>query len=306
MDRPRIDHKKRKGEKEHPQASQERTMSMSIQMVLGRRLFSPQRSALLSLASSTLPRQRTTGLFGYNHRHDRCFSTALLSTRAAPMSTATTAVTTLSSSSSYYHTTPQEGQALWWTTGNVMSSSGSGSDRRRPYQPPNHHPHSSRIIQQQQRRWFTPMTKEEETNELTRVKILSSFQKDQELRHYNRQLAKLELLKGINTGEIYTWTGRYKALARDYGMPLFAYYWVVWTSTAILCYAGLTIFSIDCLGLIGQVDTFTGWDMSSKIDPEMGKIGTSILLNEFLEPIRLPAVILTVKPVMDNLFPPKY
>jgi hypothetical protein len=297
--------------RETPTTSQERTMSM-LQMVLGRRLLVlPQRrSALLSLASSTLPRQRTTGLFGYNHHDDRCFSTALLSTRRALVtSTATTAVTTLSSSlsSSPYHTTPQGGQALWWTTGNVMSSSGSG-DRRRPYHQPNqpNYPHSSIIIQQQQRRWFTPMTKEEENNELVRVKSLSSFQKDQELRHYNRQLAKLELLKGINTGEIYTWTGRYKALARDYGMPLFAYYWVVWTSTAIFCYAGLTIFSIDCLALIGQVDTFTGWDMSSKIDPEMGKIGTSILLNEFLEPIRLPAVILTVKPVMDNLFPPKY
>jgi hypothetical protein len=287
-------------------------MSM-FQVVLGRRLlFSPQRSALLSLASSILPRQRTTttggSIFGNNHHHDRCcFSTALLlstTRRGAPRtSTTATAVTTLSSSS--YHTTPQGGQALWWTAGNGMSSS--GSDRRRPnHQPNQHHPHPHSSIIQQQRRWFTPMTKEEENKELARVKQLSSFQKDQELRHYNRQLAKLELLKGINTGEIYTWTGRYKALARDYGMPLFAYYWVVWTSTAILCYAGLTIFSIDCLALIGQVDTFTGWDMSSKIDPEMGKIGTSILLNEFLEPIRLPAVILTVKPVMDNLFPPKY
>jgi hypothetical protein len=265
---------------------------MMFQVVLGRRLLSllPQqrRSVLLSLAASTsnVPRTKRTTEFGYIH--DRCLSNSTL------LSSSTRSTRTPSLS---YHTVAARGggQVLWWTAaGDVISGSG---DRRRP----NYYPHS--IIQQ---RWFTPMSKEEETKEQTRVKSLTSFQKDQELRNYNRQLAKLELLKGINTGEIYTWTGRYKALARDYGMPLFAYYWVVWTSTAIVCYGVLTIFSIDCLALIGQVDHYSGWDISSKVDPEMGKIGTSILLNELLEPLRLPAVILTVKPVMDNLFPPKY
>jgi hypothetical protein len=168
------------------------------------------------------------------------------------------------------------------------------------------YPHSYSQQQQQQRRFFTPMTKDEEEKEKVRVSSLTPFQKDQELRQYNRQLAKLELLKGINTGEIYTWSGRYKALARDYGMPLFAYYWVAWSATCIVVYGGMTILNIDALALIGQLDQYTGWDLVAKVDPEMGKIGVAILCNELLEPIRLPAVILTVKPVMDHLFPPKY
>jgi diphthamide synthase (EF-2-diphthine--ammonia ligase) len=150
------------------------------------------------------------------------------------------------------------------------------------------------------------MSKEEEETEKSRVKSLTPFQKDQELRQLNRQIAKLEMLKGIHTGELYSWSGRYKQLARDYGMPMFAYYWVVWTSTAVVCYVGITVFQIDCMAVLAQLDGFTGWDITSKVDPEMGKIGMAILVNELLEPLRLPAVILTVKPVMDNLFPPKY
>jgi hypothetical protein len=177
---------------------------------------------------------------------------------------------------------------------------------------PQYRPQLSHVLpssfsqQHQQRRFFTPLTKDEEEKEKVRVQSLTPFQKDQELRSLNRQLAKLELLKGINTGEIYTWSGRYKALARDYGMPLFAYYWIAWSATCVVVYGGLTILDIDALALIGQLDQYTGWDLSAKVDPEMGKIGVAILCNELLEPIRLPAVILTVKPVMDHLFPPKY
>ena len=32
-----------------------------------------------------------------------------------------------------------------------------------------------------------------------------------------REIARLERLRGINTGDLYTWSGRYRALARDFG-----------------------------------------------------------------------------------------
>jgi hypothetical protein len=73
-------------------------------------------------------------------------------------------------------------------------------------------------------RHFTPMTATQEEEEKERVAKLTPFQKDQELRQYNREIATLEMMKGINTGELYTWTGKYKALARDYGFPLVAWY----------------------------------------------------------------------------------
>jgi hypothetical protein len=80
----------------------------------------------------------------------------------------------------------------------------------------------------------------------------------------------------------------------------------VWTSTAILCYGAITVFDIDTIALIAQLDAKTGWDLVSKIDPEMGKIGMALIANEALEPIRLPVVIVTVKPVIDRIYPPKY
>jgi hypothetical protein len=59
-------------------------------------------------------------------------------------------------------------------------------------------------------RWYTPMTEQEDEKEKARVAHISPEQKDQELRELNRQLVRLERLRGINTGELYTWSGRYK------------------------------------------------------------------------------------------------
>lgn len=61
------------------------------------------------------------------------------------------------------------------------------------------------------------MTAEEEEKEKARVSHLSAEEKDRELRDLNRQLARLEKLKGINTGELYTWSGRYKVSFCDHG-----------------------------------------------------------------------------------------
>lgn len=155
-------------------------------------------------------------------------------------------------------------------------------------------------------RFYTPMTEDEQEKEKKRVQGLSSFQKDQELRKLNREIAKLEMLKGINTGELYTWTGRYKALARDYGFPLVAWYWSIWGITFLGCYAGIELGGIDAMALVSKVDARLGWDIASRIDPSLGKIGLALVVNELIEPIRLPAVIMTVKPVMDQIFPPKY
>jgi Protein of unknown function (DUF1279) len=153
---------------------------------------------------------------------------------------------------------------------------------------------------------FTPMSAQEEEDEKLRVAQLSSEEKDRELRQLNRQIAILEKKRGINTGELYTWAGRYKALARDYGMPLVAWYWAVWVSTGIVCYGAIILFDVDVLFLLQQMDARTGWDLANQINPEYGKIGMALVANEFIEPIRLPIVIVTVKPVMDRVYPPKY
>ena len=53
-----------------------------------------------------------------------------------------------------------------------------------------------------QLRWYTPMSKEEEEKEKARVSHLTPEEKEEELRKLNREIAKLEMLRGINNGEL--------------------------------------------------------------------------------------------------------
>eukprot|EP00543_Licmophora_paradoxa_P004631 CAMPEP_0202449600 /NCGR_PEP_ID=MMETSP1360-20130828/8313_1 /ASSEMBLY_ACC=CAM_ASM_000848 /TAXON_ID=515479 /ORGANISM="Licmophora paradoxa, Strain CCMP2313" /LENGTH=152 /DNA_ID=CAMNT_0049067559 /DNA_START=54 /DNA_END=512 /DNA_ORIENTATION=+ len=151
------------------------------------------------------------------------------------------------------------------------------------------------------------MTKEEEDAEKERVAGLSDFQKEIELRGLDREIALLNMKRGINTGELYTFRGKFKALARDYGFPFMAWYWTVWTSTAILTYFAIEIGNVDALALIAKVDGWTGLRISTYIDPTVGTIGLVLAINELIEPLRLPLVIVTTKPVVNALgLGPKY
>lgn len=85
-----------------------------------------------------------------------------------------------------------------------------------------------------------------------------------------------------------------------------AWYWSVWGVTALACYAAIEIGGIDAMALVARADAYTGWDLVSRIDPNIGKLGLVLVMNELVEPVRLPLVIVTVKPVMDKIFPPKF
>eukprot|EP00536_Pseudo-nitzschia_multiseries_P001384 jgi/Psemu1/181080/e_gw1.18.3.1 len=150
------------------------------------------------------------------------------------------------------------------------------------------------------------MTKEEEEIEKARVSHLSPEAKEGELRKLNREIAKLETLRGINTGELYTWSGRYKALVKNYGLPLFVYYWTLWATMGGIVYLGIDFGGLDAMALLERIDANTGWAVSDKVDPQLGKMGVALILNECLEPVRLPFVVVTLKPVMDVVSPPKY
>ena len=160
--------------------------------------------------------------------------------------------------------------------------------------------------QQQRRRWYTPMTGEEQETEKMRVSNLSAFQKETELRDLNRQIARLEVLRGINTGELYTWRGRYKGLMRDYAFPLFVYYWAVWSTMGAGVYLSIGLGGLDAMEVIGWFDGATGFNLTSRVDPTLGTIGLALVINEGLEPFRLPFVVATLKPMMEKINPPKY
>lgn len=150
---------------------------------------------------------------------------------------------------------------------------------------------------------YSSLSKEEEEKEKQRVANLSKYQKEMELREYDKQIARLNTLRGINTGELYTMRGKFKALARDYGMAFVVYYWAVWFSTAALTYTAIEVGGIDAMAVIAKMDAFTGYDMTSKIDPTLGTIGVTLVANELLEPIRLPLVVMTTKPIVEMIYP---
>ena len=210
---------------------------------------------------------------------------------------ATTTTATTMSQNRYFSSSSSSGSI------NSGSSSGnSSSSNPQDQTPPPPSPPPPRSATEP----FVPMTASQEEAEKLRVAALTLEQRDYELRQYNRQLAVLQMKRGINTGELYTWAGKYKALARDYGMPLLIWYWTIWATTGIVCYGTITLFNVDTIYLLQQLDAQTGFHLSEQVNPEHGKIGMALIVNEIIEPIRLPIVIVTVKPVIDQMFPPKY
>eukprot|EP00568_Trieres_chinensis_P018896 CAMPEP_0183329504 /NCGR_PEP_ID=MMETSP0160_2-20130417/84828_1 /TAXON_ID=2839 ORGANISM="Odontella Sinensis, Strain Grunow 1884" /NCGR_SAMPLE_ID=MMETSP0160_2 /ASSEMBLY_ACC=CAM_ASM_000250 /LENGTH=202 /DNA_ID=CAMNT_0025497695 /DNA_START=105 /DNA_END=713 /DNA_ORIENTATION=- len=146
---------------------------------------------------------------------------------------------------------------------------------------------------------YSALSKDEEEEEKRRVEILSPYQKEMELRDLDAKIAKLNTLRGINTGELYTMRGKFKALARDYGVGFMVWYWCVWVTTCGLTYVAIDVGDVDAMAILARVDNWTGWDLSNKVDPTLGTIGLTIAVNELLEPLRLPIVVFTVKPVVD-------
>eukprot|EP00560_Eucampia_antarctica_P003756 CAMPEP_0197832798 /NCGR_PEP_ID=MMETSP1437-20131217/16221_1 /TAXON_ID=49252 ORGANISM="Eucampia antarctica, Strain CCMP1452" /NCGR_SAMPLE_ID=MMETSP1437 /ASSEMBLY_ACC=CAM_ASM_001096 /LENGTH=102 /DNA_ID=CAMNT_0043436383 /DNA_START=386 /DNA_END=694 /DNA_ORIENTATION=+ len=101
-------------------------------------------------------------------------------------------------------------------------------------------------------------------------------------------------------------TGKVKALARDYGTGYMAWYFTVWTSSAFMIYGAIKFGNVDVMTMIAKVDGWTGYDISSKVDPTLGTIGVTVVANEMLEPLRLPFVIMTTKPVVEFFYPKRY
>jgi hypothetical protein len=149
---------------------------------------------------------------------------------------------------------------------------------------------------------FSALPPDEEEKEKNRVASLSDYQKEMELRNLDADIARLQTLRGINTGELYTMRGKFKMLSRDYGMGFLAWYWTVWFATAGLTYAAVEFGGVDPIMVMSKAEMWLGWEngaISGKVDPTLGQLGLVIVLNECLEPVRLPIVVMTTKPVVN-------
>mmetsp|Transcript_8384 Transcript_8384/g.18784 ORF Transcript_8384/g.18784 Transcript_8384/m.18784 type:complete len:231 (+) Transcript_8384:180-872(+) len=149
---------------------------------------------------------------------------------------------------------------------------------------------------------FSALPPDEEEAEKSRVESLTSYQKEMELRQLDSELARMQTLRGINTGELYTFRGKFKMLSRDYGMGFLAWYWSVWFATAGLSYAAIELGGVDPMMVAAKIENFMQWDpasISGRLDPTLGQIGLVVAVNECLEPLRLPFVVVTTKPVVN-------
>jgi len=149
---------------------------------------------------------------------------------------------------------------------------------------------------------FSALPPDEEQKEKERVDSLTPYQKEMELRQLDSELARLQTLRAINTGELYTFRGKFKMLSRDYGMGFLAWYWTVWFATAGLSYAAIEVGGVDPLMVANKVEALFGLEfgsISDKLDPTLGQIGLVVAVNECLEPLRLPFVVVTTKPVVN-------
>ena len=103
---------------------------------------------------------------------------------------------------------------------------------------------------------FSALPPDEEQAEKERVAALTPYQKEIELRKLDNELARLQTLRGINTGELYTLRGKFKMLSRDYGMGFLAWYWTVWFATAGISYAAIEVGGVDPMIVAAKVENF--------------------------------------------------
>jgi len=161
-------------------------------------------------------------------------------------------------------------------------------------------------VQIQLQRFYSALSEDEEKKEKERVAGLSKYAKEMELRDLDKEIARLNTIRGINNGELYTFRGKFKALARDYGIGFMIWYWTVWSTTCALTYASIELGNVDAIALIAKADGLIGFDLSSKVDPTLGTLALTLAVNEMLEPLRLPIVVLTTKPVVEAFSPRHY
>jgi len=92
-----------------------------------------------------------------------------------------------------------------------------------------------------------------------------------------------------------------KILATEYGVAFTVWWTFVWAVSGFVTYGAIEMSDIDSLTLIAKLESYVGYDLSSKIDPKYGNIGLAVVVNEVFEPLRFPIVIATTKPVVDKI-----
>ena len=130
---------------------------------------------------------------------------------------------------------------------------------------------------------------------------LTPSEKSTEKESIEKSLHSLQTRLSLLTLESSTFRGQLKSLTRDYGFPFLVYWWSLWGFTGILCYGSISFFSLDVPSLLKNLDSLINIDVSGRIDPDLGEVAVAVAVNELLEPVRLPFVVVTTKKLVDAL-----
>jgi len=95
---------------------------------------------------------------------------------------------------------------------------------------------------------------------------------------------------------------KFATMIKTHGLFFMGYWASAWVLGGFACYAGITLAgpesAFDALRVVG-LDQFIPLD---DVDPEYGNIAMAIIINEALEPIRLPLVVATTPMLKKALF----
>ena len=86
----------------------------------------------------------------------------------------------------------------------------------------------------------------------------------------------------------------------EYGFPLFIWYCVLWVASfgTLLSLLHFKIITWeDIIWVFEQVGVAELLPLE-KIDPQLGSLAVAILVNECIEPLRLPVAVVTLKPLL--------
>jgi hypothetical protein len=94
--------------------------------------------------------------------------------------------------------------------------------------------------------------------------------------------------------------GKFSLMLKEHGLFFLAYWTSAWAVTGLGCYGGISAFghesAFDLVRYLG-LDRLVSLDTW---DPALGNVALAVLMNEALEPLRLPLVIATL-PAMKRL-----
>jgi hypothetical protein len=152
-----------------------------------------------------------------------------------------------------------------------------------------------------QRNFFSAESQEDKT-ERAAVESLEPEERKRRLEDVNAQLRTLQRQRDVLSGDAFSMRGSAKIIARDYGFPFVIYWWACWSVTGVGIFGAISMGGLDPFSLVAAFDGVAGTSLveflPTDLDPLFGNAALAVALNELLEPVRLPLVLLSTPAMM--------